>query len=300
MSETEMTTTQPTVTDLRSGLMLMNPELMPVAFAEHMQRRKTMRDLIRGQLTEGTHFGYPPGCEPPQRKMLNNVECFKQLTKDKDGKWQEKWIPVVQWSHKPSLYKAGAEFVVDLMHLRSSWESDLAGWEQLGKPKETFVRTCKVYSRSTGELIGEGTGCRRVGERGMSSANAAIKMADKSALVAAVLNAYGLSDLFTQDTEDEGVRPGEAPDKRENAPEAKPRGRRVALDDVKAMHSKWMAIAQEHSKEAFRKWVWDTCGVPQDKTEHVGSWSVEQLRKCLNAIASSSPPGTQDNDEIPY
>ena len=63
---------------------------------------------------------------------------------------------------------------------------------------------------SKGELLGEGLGVFAVGEKKMQ-ANAALKMAEKRAMVDAVLNTLGIADLFSQDLEDAAAEAQPAP-----------------------------------------------------------------------------------------
>lgn len=255
------------LSDLRAAAMAVPVEVMEAALTEYSGRRKFIRQWLKLQMTQGIHYGYPPGCTPPNNRPSEE-----------------------QWQYKPCLYKAGAEFVIDLMGLRGEWTADMEAWQQIGSPKDTFVRRCVLYSKVTGEIVGEGSGARKIGEKKMGT-NATIKMADKSATVAAVLNSYGLSDLFTQDTDDgETDKP-----KHENPPE-NPAAPRAPSRDERSMQSKVVALGDRFkaacedagepppSKEDFINWAHDKSGEadwnPADSTQ----WTDARLAKCNAAL----------------
>lgn len=237
------------IRDLRSGFMMMPAAAMQTALAEFKERRDTFRKWLREQLHLGVHYGYPPGTEPryadEKRRPCGEKEAayIIQWKRGKDGSdGKEIFVPLSQWQAKPSLYKAGADFLCDVLGARDEYESDLTAWKQLGEPKGTFVMTCRLISRVTGECLGEGRGCRKSGFKG-GDENNAIKMAKKCAKVDAVLNAWGLADLFTQDLEDPPPPPPvENPEQKPNAPRAQPRGKRVTSVEVGALVTSWKSV----------------------------------------------------------
>jgi hypothetical protein len=101
---------------------------------------------------------------------------------------------------KPSLSKAGAEKVMGWLKLQASFTPDTGTWEMLGKPQDLVCYVCTLRTRS-GEIVGEGRGARSIKKDG-GDVNKAIKMAEKSANVSAVLRTGCLSDVFTSDLED--------------------------------------------------------------------------------------------------
>lgn len=100
---------------------------------------------------------------------------------------------------KPTLLKPGAEKVCKLFNTRPIWTVDKETWEMLGSKAGTVCYKCEIVSNVTGEVVGEGRGAEQVGNRGRD-ANKAIKIAEKCALVDAVLYTFGLSERFTQDS----------------------------------------------------------------------------------------------------
>src|SRR3990167_7542563 len=101
---------------------------------------------------------------------------------------------------KPSLSKAGSEKFISLLHLRAEFSKDDSTWEMLGRPAGVICYLCKLYTKHD-RLMGEGRGARDV-KKDNGDTNKAIKMAEKSALIDAVLRTAGLSEAYTQDLED--------------------------------------------------------------------------------------------------
>jgi hypothetical protein len=129
-------------------------------------------------------------------------------------------IPVDgQTNSKPTLLKAGAELVALLLGWRAHFTADMATVQMYG-PGTTgvFAYICQLIDRQ-GQVVGQGRGVAELREGSLTSANMAVKMAEKRAYVDAVLRAAGLSQYFTQDLEDTLLLP---PSKSEDAPEAAP------------------------------------------------------------------------------
>jgi hypothetical protein len=64
-----------------------------------------------------------------------------------------------------------------------------------------FAYVCQLIDRQ-GQVVGQGRGVAESRETSLTSANMAVKMAEKRAYVDAMLRAAGLSQYFTQDLED--------------------------------------------------------------------------------------------------
>src|SRR5215468_3728265 len=101
---------------------------------------------------------------------------------------------------KPSLSKAGSEKLLSLFNLQAKFRRDDETWEMLGRPEGVICYVCALYTKH-GEFVGEGRGAREV--RKDKDINKAIKMAQKSAQIDAILRTGSLSDYFTQDLEDQ-------------------------------------------------------------------------------------------------
>ena len=103
---------------------------------------------------------------------------------------------------KDTLYKSGAEKIAGMMGFRSVWPM-LAEYERRmlegGAIQQVGLR-CQLVDKN-GNVIAEGWGARSL-RQDYDDLNKAVKMAKKSGLIDAVLNAGGLSEVFTQDVED--------------------------------------------------------------------------------------------------
>jgi hypothetical protein len=147
---------------------------------------------------------------------------------------------------KPSLSKAGAEKVIGWLKWSASFAPDTGTWEMLGRPTDLVCYVCTLRTRS-GEIIGEGRGARSL-KKDNGDVNKAIKMAEKSSMVSAVLRTGCLSDCFTQDLDPEdGVQDAPAPQ-----PPAPP--------SSAALRSQIWAWMQQHapevtSREAVTAWI---------------------------------------------
>lgn len=101
---------------------------------------------------------------------------------------------------KNSLWKAGAEKICGMLGLQVHWP-DLQ--EEIARLRygdsEIVFLTCELLRGHV--VAAQGAGARGVNKDG-GDWNKAIKMAKKSAMIDAVLNVAGLSEVFTQDLED--------------------------------------------------------------------------------------------------
>lgn len=192
---------EPPLSDLRHTMMTLPVEQQNVMLAEYTARRNNFRVWLMEQMEQGVHYGVPPGCEPKQN------------------------VRPEQWQAQPSLYAAGADLLCDLLGLRAEFRADIEAWQQFGSKPGYIVVVCKLFSRANAECVGEGRGARKEGQKG-GDANNAIKMAQKSAKVDAILNAYGLRDVFTQDLEHPPQPLHDNPDPNPEAPREQPRGKR--------------------------------------------------------------------------
>lgn len=123
---------------------------------------------------------------------------------------------------KPSLYKAGAERVIFGYGFLARYEVE-SSIEDLEKGFFFYRVKCRlVATREGSELtVSEGFGSANTRERrngnnsGFDAANNALKMAKKRAMVDAAIMVGQLSDMFTQDIEDDKFMEVGAPKKTE-------------------------------------------------------------------------------------
>jgi hypothetical protein len=103
---------------------------------------------------------------------------------------------------KPTLLKPGAELVALLYGWRFHFTADLDSLSMYGPGiGGVFAYVCHVIDRES-RTVGQGRGVAELRETGMSNANKTVKMAEKRAMVDAVLRCAGLSQWFTQDLEE--------------------------------------------------------------------------------------------------
>lgn len=296
MSETDLATieqrdrVQAGMCDIRVTMMDLPATQMAVVQQEYMDRRRQFRDWLKSVLIEGIHFGYPPSCQP---KINDRGEV---------GVWNSKtskmeWFPKEQWTAKPSFYKAGAQFICDLLNLVPTFQPDVSGWQMLGSIPGTFVIKCQLYPRGADRtpenVTGEGFGVRRVGDKG-GDANNALKMAEKCALVDSVLNSFGLSDMFTQDIEDGSDRtpePGINPNQRAE-PKTPPRDKRSVDPAILERHQKlgarWksyrVATKQSITSADFSSFICAVSNVEPTETMKPAAWTHADFEAVESAV----------------
>lgn len=118
---------------------------------------------------------------------------------------------VIPGTKQPSLFKAGAQKIANAFGLLQHFEVESA-IEDPATPVFFYRVRCdlvKIAQDGTEYIFTTGHGSANTMESrngrnsAWNAANATLKMAEKRALTAAVLSVSGLSDLFTQDLENE-------------------------------------------------------------------------------------------------
>ena len=118
---------------------------------------------------------------------------------------------VIPGTKQPSLYKAGAQKIANAFGLLQHFTVE-SSIENPETPVFFYRIRCdliKIAQDGTEYVFASGHGSANTMERrngrnsAWDSANATLKMAEKRALTAAVLSVSGLSDLFSQDLENE-------------------------------------------------------------------------------------------------
>ncbi len=102
--------------------------------------------------------------------------------------------------NRPSLWKAGAEKIAGMLGLQVHWPDLHSELDRLRNGATIIVLSCELLR--DGQLQAQGAGARSIEQDG-GDVNKAIKMCKKSAMIDAVLNAAGLSEVFTQDIDDD-------------------------------------------------------------------------------------------------
>src|SRR5690349_9628936 len=159
--------------------------VQPFTVETLVDRVKLVKEAMQRCMVEGQHFGTVPGTK------------------------------------KPSLWKPGAELLGVLFQLGQRYQVQE---RILANDHILYTVTCTLFFRPSGAEISEGLGacssmeykyrCQtdpKTDERGKvwpskytpyEFYNTCLKMACKRALIAATINASGVSEIFTQDTED--------------------------------------------------------------------------------------------------
>jgi hypothetical protein len=148
----------------------MPPQVFKAAVERRQTNRDTMTEWIRSQLVEGVDFGRI---------------------------WSKKRQ---EWS-RPSLWKPGAEKICGLLGVIPTFpdHDKYVDASFNGQVIELVVLRCEIVDEA-GNVLAKGVGSRRVD---YGDVNKALKMASKSAHIDATLRLAGLSEIFTQDIEDQ-------------------------------------------------------------------------------------------------
>jgi len=179
-----MSTELQVIDETPTAVATVNPmDMEPAAFAAGLDRRKANRALlmqwIRSALVEGTDYGS---------------------------------IPTKRGPSKPSLWKPGAEKICGMLNVTVTFPT-LADYEAAaleGKKLESLIIRCELVGPG-GAMVAFGVGSRNLAQD-YGDLNKALKMACKSAHIDATLRMGGLSEVFTQDLEDQPPKtPQDAP-----------------------------------------------------------------------------------------
>lgn len=225
--------------------------------------------------------------------------CEKNLLENTDyGKFGR--------AKKPSLMKPGAEKLCLAFGLKPDYDTiestidhsiEMAWDKGYGKRGTSiglyrYVVKCSLRNRR-GDFMGSGAGiCSSLEnnycDRPRDVENTIFKMAQKRALIAAVLNALGLSGMFTQDLED---LPKETyPEKTSQTPEA-PRPESARFDpSLKEHQDKFIKAMEERGISDDR---WDAIA------KKIKGISLYRIKPKLDEILNASEK-TTDDLEINY
>lgn len=170
-------------------------------FAAGLGRRKVNRAVlmkwIREALVEGTDYG-----------RIHTVSKDRCSAAKSGRPWDCQTTS--HWS-KPVLFKPGAEKICGMLGVTVHYPN-LAAYEQAalaGVALQSLILRCEILD-SQGRIVAEGVGARSV-QKDYGDLNKSLKMAAKSAYIDATLRMAGLSEVFTQDLEDDASEPSSAP-----------------------------------------------------------------------------------------
>ena len=157
------------------------PGKFKAGLARRGKNRSALMEWLREELKEGVDWG--------RIHVVKKEMCGKGRGCDNPYHFS-----------KPSLWKSGAEKLAGMMGLRSTWPTLDAELEKVREGASMILLKCQLLDMS-GNTVSEGVGARQL-QQDYGDPNKALKMAKKSSLIDAVLNAGGLSEVFTQDIED--------------------------------------------------------------------------------------------------
>jgi len=131
-------------------------------------------------------------------KLGDSAEMIKRVHGFIDENFTEgvDFGPADPRNPKPVLLKPGAEKVCRLFNLRITFRKDEETASMIDVPN-TICYICELMT-TDGEKIGEGRGAETVGNKARD-VNKSIKIAEKCALIDAVLYTFALSEKYTQD-----------------------------------------------------------------------------------------------------
>ena len=243
-------------------------DLAPQQFKAGLDRRKKNRDAlmdwIRESLVEGTDWG--------RIHVIKKDVC-------PDGKWCSN----AYHFSKPSLWKAGAEKISGMMGLRPTWPTLDAEIDRLREGAKIVILKAQLLDLA-GSVVSEGVGARGL-DQDNNDVNKSLKMAKKSSLIDAVLNAGGLSEVFTQDVEDMkpedfgegGADPYQKGEDRIDS--AMPAHSGKPLSTHCPIGKEWRNVPWEEVDEGFLSWILEKIDDKPDLVararQELGSRSVE-------------------------
>lgn len=173
--------------------------LRPLAApADVLAQQNEMRKYVREVLVEGRDYGKIPGTDKdvllkPGAEKVNIA--FGVLARFETEVAEVDHTVVTEWTKRKKVFARG------------TWTGDWTEERGISEGRYRYVVRCDLVLRGSGTLVASCTGVCSTMEskyidRPRDSENTVLKMAQKRALVGAALLAYGLSDEFTQDVED--------------------------------------------------------------------------------------------------
>jgi hypothetical protein len=219
-------------------------DIKPSSFKAGLERRGKNRDAlmawIRDALVEGTDWG--------------RIHVVKKESCDKG-----KYCDNPYHFSKPSLWKAGAEKIAGMMGLRATWPNLDDELNALRGGGNMILLKCQLLDMA-GNTVSEGVGARGL-KQDYDDPNKALKMAKKSSLIDAVLNAGGLSEVFTQDVED--MPPDQFPEGgsdpyqkgEDRVDHALPRGNVNPVSTHCPIGREWKGVPWTEVDSGFLEWI---------------------------------------------
>ena len=178
--------------------------LRPIApAADLLAAQEEVRTLIAQTLKSGRDYGVIPGVDKPSllkpgaERVAGAFGCSARYSLVEQQVDHDRAVP---WTKRKKVWQGG--------RWTGDWHEEHG--ESFGLYR--FAVRCDIVHRESGVVVGSCIGVCSTMEskyidRPRDSENTVLKMAQKRALVGAVLGAFGLSEQFTQDVEDAGEPP---------------------------------------------------------------------------------------------
>lgn len=189
-----MTNTEMAIAERPETVALVRPAASATALLE---AHREIAETVARILDEGTDYGVIPGTGDRPTLLKPGAErlalAFGTTPRYSVVEREADHDRLVAWTKRRKIWE-GRDF---------HWQEETGTSHGVYR----YVIRCELVRRETGTVLGDGLGvCSTVEakyiDRPRDSENTVLKMAEKRALVAAVLNAFGLSGRFTQDVED--------------------------------------------------------------------------------------------------
>lgn len=233
-----------------------SPEAFRGALARRGANRKALMEWVRSSLVEDIDYGkiHVVGWKKCQ---LGNA-CTNPAHYSKD-----------------CLFKPGSEKIAGMLGVTPTFPT-LPKYEEAaltGVELKQIILRCHMVDGS-GRIVADGIGARSLAQD-YDDLNKALKMCAKSAMIDATLRMAGLSEVFTQEYEDE---PEQAPASRNTAPE-----QRQEPDG----YASWKADMSEKAKEGYERFSVAWKATVKPLREHALKVDAEWRQKTIDTAKAA-------------
>ncbi len=169
---------------------------------------------------------------------------------------------------KPSLWKPGAEKICGMLGVTVHFPT-LKDYEQAvlgGVSLQQIIIRCEIHD-ANGAKVADGVGARSL-RQDNGDINKALKMAEKSAHIDATLRLAGLSEIFTQDLEDQA----------NNSQQLKPQA--ITEDQLQQMHQRIAALGLNPDK--VRAWLISSSNGRIEQFDQLTTTGLQKLNDKLD------------------
>ena len=231
MAKTETAEEPMTLVPLPDGVTTRPTRLLrPISTPkEVMEAQAEVREFVKAALEDGKDYGIIPGIKKPSllkpgaEKVTIGFGCYARYRIVE----QE-----IDHDRKVTYHKTKRIYNNKTRDDRSYREEEASG-ESVGLYR--YVVECDIVHRDSGAVVGNCIGVcstmeKKYVDRPRECENTALKIAEKRAHVGAVLNAFGLSEEFTQDVEDSDGAKADEESRQERPIQTKEEAEKVTAD----------------------------------------------------------------------